>query len=448
MYKDRVQIYARYSDLKGMLTLVSVPFLIRKVKMDKYITVEKQIRHLIDLGLDVTNMEKLNNILNDSPYQLTINQVKYYYKVKGNYYFGTSDDLINKYYQLKEMDMRLFQKILLIEAKIKNDILIDVSNNELINNNNFVSKMLDMRTWNYIKTDRKVEYLKRDFYKFINHSSSEQLRNNILPLNGIDRWQQAVTDNYNNYYISSENRTKYKRNYMISTVKKQEKTDIESTDKHSIINSVKGLYDFSRIIQTELLFEIAENAINEVYDSELYVIKDTYCNQLFDSKRNLISFRKQNEKLIVKIMDELNGGSNKKYIKKQKWYSEERQKSENYIIQKIYDDYCIALNSNCTKKYLEEIISNKAVKNDFLYQYALITNKYSDHEIEKMYLISELDIIFEFRNKIAHGFSFVQVFKESHDIDKKNEILKQLLSTEDFEKAKLFIGFHLTTKHL
>lgn len=396
--------------------------------MEKHILLVDQVEHLRKCKAINSTAEEIESFIANVPYEMTIQQVKLFFKKSNSMYQSLPiEDWENKYNDLCDDSHIVFHKIIEIENKLKNELFIATYKND-----EWIQKYDS-----YVDIGKDNEY-----YKKVNSTSMgniiraykvyyESTGINILPYNKqceIFNFINLKEDDFNrirggNVPIYIENTFKQKLKDQAITILEIERIEmqIKNEIKNWIKESIENSEDF-----------YARECIPVILTS---VVSKTMCDKkIFNSNSNASTTSKQNDELMVELI-----GCYKKHGIE---YKNSKRKQLNKITNNIYglieEKLQIELGniysypeSPQSKAWVNYFKENELDLDDVP---VWLKKSHLTDEIQrgaKFNSTNKLLIAYKvFRDQVAHGRTIMEPLKTPNDILFKKLVLNNLITKE------------------
>lgn len=402
--------------------------------LNKHILLLDQIMHLkTNKGVTSTN-EEIACFISEKPYEMTIQQVKLFFKnSNGAYDQKPIEEWIEQYNRLQSDSLRMFKKIIDIENRLKNELFIATQDNQEWISNYY--KFVDME-------------VNKPYYKRVNNTSMGNIicaYKEYYEITGIN----LLTFEKLSEYLSLTFREKLDFERIRS---RNASSYIEDTLLQKLRGGVIALLEIE-LIENQLKKELKDwvkKAVESYDNFYLYdvmpvvfktVVSKSFCqNKIINPKMKEDSIAKQNDDMMIELIEcyKIQGFD----------YRKTKKRLVNSISNNIYDLIKEKLKLEMIKIYSDPDSAESIKWNEFFeandyFRANELELEDSVEWLKKTHVTVEMRrgsdfnstnkllIAYKvFRDQVAHGRTIVEPLKTPNDILFKEIVMKNLITHE------------------
>ncbi|WOO88139.1 hypothetical protein RZE82_04225 [Mollicutes bacterium LVI A0039] len=410
--------------------------------MENRATVEEQLGYLKLRNVEVDDESELREFLQKYPYQKTIKQVKFIYKINGNEYRSVkSSEMIKDYNWIFKDSVELLGSILLLENEIKNYVFLNLftlydDHNELYSQIIVEVMKITKNAFKHAYQNGETDYeccecasghandcrryclYQSEIYRIINACSLNEIGNiiKLLVENDVFKYKEICESilNPSDQLLDVVANSALKEvlcgsNILTTNINSNEiKKMFESQFDNLILKALlENDYPPKVILSSESLLRCLSNSvIKSAFDCNKTELIEWHTNIDLSKKKRELKVEIQHSGVLKRIKSEL--------------FERNKYEIVAQVIRKVFlvDE----------KKPIGIININKSILcNDLIEE-----NENMSDEIYKKIVTKFFALISQFRNTIAHGQTLITPLKNNKEIIYKRIILTRMIENYQF----------------
>lgn len=402
--------------------------------MKNHINVNQQAKHLIaNKNMIVTTQEELVDFLNEIPYGLSIQQVKYFFKTEdGNYLEQTYENWKEKYIFLCKDSLRMFQQILFLESRLKNHIFQKTHEDLILKD--IVLKTINKSFQDKTRVDKNKEI---EYYSLINSASMGDLINVLEYINYEGK--NIVTIREFIKICRFPNSTKAELE-MIRTSNK--KSYLQFQVKANLSDGILVISEFN-IVKNFIKKEIKNWILSAIYNNKSKYLNKLYTpflTYIFSSSiyDELTKCQTVESKLFIKYLDEVITSFNETGKINFKLFAGKIKINQEIVYKMVEESVnnsfkeAIKTNQGLAFDIWSSFFETNGVTLEYIMN-ELVKESYDEQRLRSAEFNSTIKLLRihkQFRDQIAHGKTICETLKTSNDIELKNFVLRNLVDSK------------------